>query len=205
MPPTRSEQFFCQGMQPATIIGGAKTTSVKRRPRSNQSVTFSAVVAVHQFQKVPDAGAIWYTQEEYATLKTHADQSLQKLDEGKLVESCSECLVGLAGMSPHGMRTKMQRNRDAMQAVLREQRYQRKFGIADASRVAEVYMDCCSDSNCKTEAAMSAMRLAAAVKCDDQYSTSSRPTAPLVATNKKSVTLRGFLESAGFRVSAGRR
>jgi hypothetical protein len=192
-------------MHSATIIRDAETTSVKRRPRSNQSVTFSAGVIVHQVQKVPDAGAIWYTQEEYAKLKIQTDQSLQKVDEGKLVESCNECLVGLAGMSRHGMHTKMQRHDDAMQAVLREQRYQRKLGIVDASRVAEVYLDCCSDSNCKTEAAMSAMRLAVVVKRDEQNSLSARPTAPVVASNKKSLTLRGFLDRTGFRVSASRR
>jgi hypothetical protein len=204
-------------MESVTIVRDAETTPVKHRlMRSNNhhSVSFSPSVTVHQFQKVPDARAIWYNQDDYVKLKKQTEQSLQKLDEGKLVESCVECLVGLPSMSRHGRQTKRQRHDDAMQAVLREQRNQRKLGIVDASRVAEAYLDCCSDSNCKIEAAMSAMRLAVVVnKREEQnstsssfFSSSSQPTAPIVvATNKKALTLRGFLDRTGFRVSASRR
>jgi hypothetical protein len=165
-----------------------ETTSTKRRPRStnSSSVSISPSITVHTFQNVPDARVIWYNQDEYIKMKKHTEKSLNKLDEGKLVESSKECLEGLRGLSCQGINIKMQRQAESRQAVLREQRYQRNEGFMDASRIAEVYSNACSNTNCQTEAVMTAMRMETGVKRDHSQS----PPAP---SNRKS-PMRGFLD-----------
>lgn len=177
-------------------------SSPKPRPRSNDKVSFSSMPdRVYQFRKVADADAcvIWYHQEDYHKMRKHTDQSLQKLQAGKLVESSQECLVGLARMSQQGLNTKRQRHQDASRAVFREQHRQLQMGgVMDASSIAEVYGDCCKSSNCQTEAVMMALGMEAGVKRDaaaDQ--TSSKSSLP-----KSAPLLRAFLDRTGLRRNA---
>jgi hypothetical protein len=161
---------------------------------------------VCRFPKVPpaDARVIWYGQDDYNKMKKHTDQSLQKLEEGKLVESSRECLVGLVRMSERGMQTKMQRYQDVSVAVFQEQNYQRNRGIADVMRIAEVYSDCVIASDCRTEAVMMALGMEASVKRDQSScNAASSGVIPSESTNKIfSPMLRAVFNRKGLRSSS---
>jgi hypothetical protein len=191
------------------VLPASKTIkSDKRRLSTNQKISFSLTPdIVYRFPKVSQANAriIWYGHDNYNKMKKHTDQSLQKLEEGKLVESSQECLVGLLHMSEQAMETKFQRYQDVRVAVFQEQKYQRKMGIVDAMRIAEVYSDCVIASDCRTEAVMMALGMEASVK-RDQSSCSLAATSTLVpsasANMKFSPMLRAVFNRTGLRSSS---
>ena len=126
-------------------------------------LSFSMNDSIYEIESAKDMStseiqAVWYTQDEYAKIRTSYQKIIQKMESGTHDES-KYCSVGLLRMTQDEQNMCNTRKQLAHDAVKREQRAQQEEGIRNPSIIAEVYIESIG-STCHMAAAMSALRLA---------------------------------------------
>ncbi|CAJ1957234.1 unnamed protein product [Cylindrotheca closterium] len=127
--------------------------------RSGSSISFSEDVAIQEVtcisdMEISEIDNLWYTQEDFTTMKAECRQLAKSAKSARIKESADICIRGLEEKL-NGRKKKINRS-EAIGAVLCEQDAQFSYGEQNPEVIAQVYQEFAS--HCLDEAVEQALR-----------------------------------------------
>jgi hypothetical protein len=118
-------------------------------PDSKANVTFSHQNSVYEIERVRDVPSItdsdiWWTAKDYLEIKQEYEAVIYLLEQNLPVNELEHSTRGLDKRTERGAWTMFEHQRNARNAVLRQQDIQRKLKYVDETAIAQAYMKECS-------------------------------------------------------------
>lgn len=88
--------------------------------------------------------ATWYTRDQYQVILKQCNKQIEKLNRGKVLLDQKYCARGVERHTKLATITRTQNKKQALEAVLTEQRRQKEQGILDEEAISDAYRTTCS-------------------------------------------------------------
>ena len=96
---------------------------------------------------VEEHRAYWFQDDEYDRIQKDCVKQIKKMDSGKSLKDKKYCSRGLESHTKLKAISKRRNRSISIDAVLREQRWQRESGAVDENRISQLYYD--ASSSCQ--------------------------------------------------------